>query len=81
MCGACLNLKHAYFGCGGKWKPEVITRLNDNTRDFWFSEAMQTSLGLEPDTPSAGHMCTAERMEPECKTGGIDKDKEHTVFF
>ena len=40
-------------------------------------EAMQTSLGLEPDTPSAGHMCTAETMRPGCKMGGIDKDKEH----
>ena len=80
-CGACLNLKHGYLGWQGKWKPSVITRLNDNTRDFWFSEAMQTMLGLEPDTPSAAHMCTAEKMEPECKTGGIDKDKEHTVRY
>ena len=46
-CGACLNLKHRYLGYKGTWKPEVLSRLNDNTRDFWFSEQMQISLRLD----------------------------------
>ena len=46
-CGACLNLKHGYLGCKGTWKPEVLIRLNDKTRDFWFSEQMQISLRLD----------------------------------
>ena len=70
-CGASLNLQHGYFGCDGLWDPTVITFLNDNTRDFWFSDDEQIKLGMEPGAPKAAHFCTAETMQPGCRMGSI----------
>ena len=50
--------------CGIRWP-----RLNDNTRDFWFSDDEPIKLGMQPGTPSAAHMCTAETMRPGCRMG------------
>ena len=37
--------------CGIRWP-----RLNDNTRDFWFSDDEPIKLGMQPETPSAAHI-------------------------
>ena len=70
-CGASLNLQHAYFGYDGVWDPTVITFLNDNTRDFWFSHDELIKLGIEPGAPKVAHLCTAETMRPGCRMGAI----------
>ena len=66
-CGACLNLKHAYFGQGGKFDPEVIKMLDFHTTNFWFSILKQTELGLLPGDPGKARMCTAELFNPGCR--------------
>ena len=70
-CGAILNLEHAYVGAGGSYDPIVLNRLNEGTRDFWFSDDEQIKLGMEPGAPKAAHFCTAETMQPGCRMGSI----------
>ena len=57
------------FGLGGSYDPIVLNRLNEGTRDFWFSRTEQAALGMHPGTPSAAHMCTAETFFSGCRMG------------
>ena len=66
-CGASLNLKHAYFGQGGVYDPDVIKVLDFHTTNFWFTLEEQKELGLLPGDPGKVRMCTAETMKPGCR--------------
>ena len=72
FCHACLNLRHAYFGCEGTYNHDVSNRLNFDITNFWFSHEKQKELGgLLPGENKA--MCTAELAEPGCRFDSTDE--------
>ena len=60
-CGACLNLEHGYFGCNGLFDPNVVARLNDNTRDFWLAMKSKSIWACSLGHP-VQHICVQQRL-------------------
>ena len=71
-CGASLNLKHAYFGQGGVYDPDLIEVLDCHTTNFWFTREEQKELGLLPGDRGKARMCPAETLKPGCRIMSID---------